>query len=179
MTNVDQEDASTISVEKDDVGQEDEVEIDDHSELEDYFSAAYDFDRGERIEQVPFYESGTFPWKSDIESAKEFFSTEILYRYDILELEERSGLSGTYKIEVDGDKGGSWTLCLGEDLDVLNGKDRAVSSDVTLRLQQKDFLSLINGESNPQLSFLANKIKVHGDFEKAFAILSLLCPSSD
>ena len=116
------------------------------------------------------------PWKSNIGSSKEFFNTEILYRYDILHLEEREKVNGSYLLELEGDGGGFWTVKLANDINVENSREDA---DISLTMSQKDFLNIVNGELNPQLAILAKKIQIKGDIKKAIAFQSLLAPTGE
>jgi hypothetical protein len=142
---------------------------------DDPLGEAYDLDQGERLPSDVHHDE-KLPWKSKIESAKEFFNTEILYRHDILLAEERDRISGSYRIELKGYQGGIWSLDVGDDIEVVNRREDA---DVVLAMQQKDFLRVVNGELNPQLALLSRKIKVTGDIKKAVALQSLLAPSMD
>lgn len=151
----------------------DEDKTEEH--FEDDYSSAYDFEHGEKIEQFSFDHSAGLPWKAEIESAKEFFNTEILYRYDILDPEERQQLSGSYQINVSGEKGGTWSVVLDEDLEV-KADGKLTKPDVTLTIDQSDFLRLVNGSLNPQLAFVAGKMSSKGDLDKALALQALLCP---
>ena len=169
---------------EDDLEQEDDADLEDDSsepandqffETED-FSEAYDLDHGELIKHDPNDPLSGLPSKNIVGNAKEFFSTEILYRFDILEDHERKKLKGSYLIELQGDTGGSWTLEIEDDLEISNEKKDA---EVTLNMRPKDFVLMVNGELNPQLSLLSGKFKVKGDYNKAVTIQTLLSPHSD
>jgi putative sterol carrier protein len=114
--------------------------------------------------------------KYRLASAKEFFNTEILYRYDLLEDVEKEEIKGRYRIELKGFQGGIWTVDVNEEISVLN---RAEEAEVILGMQQKDFLDIINGILNPQLAILSQKIKVVGDVKKAVFFQSVLAPRFD
>ena len=114
--------------------------------------------------------------KYKVASAKEFFNTEVLYRYDLLEEAEREIIKGRYRIELKGFQGGIWTVEAGQELTVAN---RSEEADVILSMQQKDFLDLINGVLNPQLAMLSQKIKIVGDVKKAVFFQSVLAPLFD
>ena len=113
------------------------------------------------------------PWRSEVENAKEFFSTELLYRFDILEEDERAFLAGSYRLELKGYRGGVWTLNLGDDIDVINRKENA---NVVLTMDQRDFLEIVNGNLNPQLCLVSKKVRIKGDVEKVTAFQALLSP---
>ncbi len=143
----------------------------------DDFETVYDLDRGS-----PFRgsdtgeESNRLPWKSYVESAKEFFNAEILYRFDILTQAEKEELSGTYRIELRGYKGGIWTLRLAAELEVSNRREEA---DVVLSMRQSHFLQIVNGEMNPQLAILAKKVRIIGNVRRALSFQNLLAPVRD
>ncbi len=155
---------------------DEETSIIDELEADDPLGEAYDLEKGEKIPNQVHNDGGRLPWKSKIESAKEFFNTEILYRHDILLNEERERLSGKYRIELKGYQGGIWSLDVGDDIEIINRREEA---DVVIAMQQKDFLQVVNGELNPQLALLSRKIKVTGDIKKAVALQSLLAPAME
>lgn len=143
---------------------------------EDPLAPAYDLEHGHLLEDVDHAQAQKKPVTTEIQSAKEFFSTEILYRYDVLEPEIQKSMEGSYRIELKGFQGGVWTLTVGEDLDVVNRREDA---DTILSMQQTDFIQLVNGELNPQIAMLAQKVKVTGDIDKAIAVQYLLVPALD
>jgi hypothetical protein len=142
--------------------------------IDDPLAPGYDLEFGEPIPQST-QDRGrdSARWKTNIDSAKDFFATELLYRFDILEPAERGELAGTYRIELRGYKGGVWTLNIGDDLEVLNRREEA---EVVLAMQQHDFLQLVNGQLNPQLAILSQKVKIQGDIHKITAFNALLSP---
>lgn len=137
---------------------------------------AYDLDDGEMLNADFAEEDPKYPWRNRIETAKEFFGTEILYRYDILEVEDRDKLKGSYRIELKGENGGIWTITLGDELDVVNVKEEA---EVVISMHQRDFMLLVNGELNPQVAFLANKIRSQGDLTRAINFQAVLAPAGE
>jgi hypothetical protein len=141
-------------------------------EHDDPLAPAYDIEKGTPL--APHRQE--FPLRSNIKSAKEFFNAELLYRYDILEDEDRKHLSGRYRIELKGYQGGVWTLELGNNLDVVNRREEA---EIVLTMQQRDFLQLVNGQLNPQLAMFAQKLRIQGDLKKAVAFQVLLAPEAD
>ena len=143
-------------------------------EADDPLGEAFDLEAGESLAkaEVP----AALPWKARIASAKEFFATEILYRYDILLKEERERILGQYRIELKGYQGGVWSIDIGDDISVVNRREDA---PVVLTMQQIDFMRIVNGELNPQMAILARKVKITGDIRKAVALQLLLAPSSE
>ncbi len=111
--------------------------------------------------------------KSGVASAKEFFNTEVLYRFDIIEPEELGPLKGIYKLDLGQE--GEWLLEIDQDLEInKSSKD----PEVTLEIDSRDFLEIVNGKLNPQLALLSKKIKVDGSMDKAIKIQDILAPRS-
>lgn len=144
---------------------------------EDPHAPGFDLDDGEPL--LPRHSgrrSGEeLPWRSDVPSAKDFFGTEVLYRFDIIPPELRELLAGTYRIELKGYKGGVWSMNIGKDLVVVNRREEA---EVVISMQHNDFISIVNGELNPQLAILAQRARFSGDVRKVVALQSLLAPDA-
>ena len=146
-------------------------------EQDDPLAGAFDLERGTPINPIDGYsERDNLPARAKVKSAKEFFSTEILYRFDILEDEDRTELKGSYRLELKGYQGGVWTVSLGDALEVVNRREEA---EIVLTMQQRDFVTLVNGQLNPQLAIFAQKMRVSGDVKKAILFQNLLCPTTD
>ena len=109
--------------------------------------------------------------KSNIATAKEFFNTEILYRFDIIPPEEIAPLKGIYKIDL-GEEG-QWLLDIDQQIDVNTSSEEP---EVTLEIVYSDFLEIVNGHLNPQLALLSKKIKVNGNIDKAIKLQDVLAP---
>jgi hypothetical protein len=159
------------SAEKKD-GETDSVREDEFVPVDDDLTEIYDLEKGERLDREELTEE-VLPWRSKVETPKEFFQTEILYRYDIMEPLKQKGLIGRYRFELRGYQGGVWTVNLGDKLDVVNRREDA---DVVFTMQRKIFLQVVNGEINPQLAFLAKKVKLSGDVKRALQFQEILCP---
>lgn len=108
-----------------------------------------------------------------VDSAKEFFSSELVYRFEILQPAVQEELRGRYRVEVKGNAGGTWTVVVDKGLQVANERQDA---EVVLSLQQKDFIQLVNGDLNPQMGILAQKIRLQGDVRKVASFQTLLYP---
>jgi SCP-2 sterol transfer family len=126
--------------------------------------------------QDDFEEPVQSPRDVQIKSVKEFFNIEVLYRFDILEPEEKEKIKGTYQISLNGNNGGDWFVSVGDDIKVENSKNPA---DVSLSMSENDFMNIINGHINPQLAILARKVLVKGDHKRAIYVNSLLAPERD
>ena len=172
--------AGVISDEGQD-GESVEAAGDDEADLEfehdDPMGTAYDLERGTPLDEREARggESG-LPWRSKISSAKEFFNAEILYRFDIMENDDREALRGRYRLELKGYNGGIWTLEVQDEIDVVNRKEDA---EIVFTMDHQDFLHVVNGNLNPQLAMLSKKMRVSGDMRKAVHFERLLAPVMD
>ncbi len=144
--------------------------ITDGEENDDPLDEAFDL---ESEEAHPEEQTVSRPKRYKISSAKEFFNTEVIYRYDLLEESEKEVIKGRYRIELKGFQGGIWTIDINAELHVSN---RAEDADVVIGMQQNDFLDVVNGSLNPQLAILSQKIRVNGDIKKAVFFQSVLAP---
>lgn len=148
--------------------------------LDDNFEEAYDFESGDLISDDP---KDGIPVKHTVSTVKEFFNMEFLYRYDILEDNEREELRGSYQIDLfTGEKKSerevsSWSFSLGDELEVKN--EEASEPIALLSMSSDDFIRLVNGDLNPQLAFLAKRIKPSGNFEAALSVQKILAPMND
>lgn len=173
------------------VADADDDEDDDDSELEttvnkdddalvgddDPLAPGYDLDDGKPLRDLD--EQQNFPGlpvRAAVDSAKEFFKTEFIYRYDLLDDAERAPKAGRYRFELKGFQGGIWTLILNQDMEIVNRREEA---DIVYTMQQKDFVHIVNGDINPQLAILAKKLRITGDMRKAINFLDLFVPGVD
>lgn len=143
------------------------------SEEDDPLSPAYDLDHGEPLEERGSSTRRSVANRAEVRSAKEFFNGEILYRFDILDDESRKELVGSYRVELKGYSGGIWTVNVADQIEVVNRREEA---DVVLTMQQRDFLQLVNGEINPQLAIVAQKLRLSGDVRKGVTAQILFSP---
>lgn len=141
--------------------------------IEDTFGTAFDLDHGRPLDE----EEEDIPWRSSkVKTAKEFFKTELLYKYDILDDTQREPLKGSLSVELRGKDGGIWTVTFGDDLNIANV---AEDSDATISMKHLDFVNLVNGDINPELAKVANKVKFLGNKELARKYYSFILPSRD
>ena len=143
------------------------------NEEDDPLSPAYDLDHGEPLEERGSSTRRSVANRAEVRSAKEFFNGEILYRFDILDDESRKELAGSYRVELKGYSGGIWTVNVADQIEVVNRREEA---DVVLTMQQRDFLQLVNGEINPQLAIVAQKLRLSGDVRKGVTAQILFSP---
>ena len=164
---------------------EDEIAEDEASEvinsegdlevIDDPMAGAFDLDGGDRFESFENTEAGA-AFRNKVETAKEFFNAEVLYRFDIIPPEELAPIKGDYRIELKGNEGGVWSLKVGDQLEITNVWQEA---DTVMIMQQRDFMEIVNGTLNPQLALLSRKIEVKGNAEKAVRFQDLLAPRID
>ncbi len=140
---------------------------------DDPLAPAFDLERGEPISRRGHDRAGQPNWKSKVQSASEFFQTEILYRFDILENPDREKVKGSYRLDLKGYKGGIWTIIIDNEMTILNRREEA---DAVLSMQHQDFLRIVNGELNPQLGILSQKVRASGDMRRIVAFMALLTP---
>ncbi len=141
---------------------------------DDPLAPAFDLDRGAPL-PPPAHQPLQEP-HVNVKSAKEFFNSEILYRFDILDDRDRQELEGRYRIELKGYQGGIWTVIVKEQVDVFNRREEA---DIVITMHQRDFLQLVNGHLNPQLAIFAQKMRVQGDLRRCISFDRLLSPYQD
>jgi hypothetical protein len=175
--------APPISEDEDEDDEEGEDDDDEDSAepfgiSEDPLSTAYDLDVGKPLRHGRPEDRRGLSTKptSKVRSAKEFFSTEILYRFDILEMGDRRKIGGRYRIELKGNKGGIWTIFAGDDIEIVNRREDA---DLVFVMQHRDFIHMVNGDLNPQLAILAQKLKVQGELRQAVKFQTILLPYSE
>ena len=159
-----------------DAGEHDEGHREQLTEGEDDpLAPAYDLDDGELMDEDD-EERAQLPWSSRVEQARDFFNGELLYRFDLLEPGQREFLRGAYRIEIRGNQGGVWTFTVGDELTIVNRREEA---ETVLSCYQRDFLQIVNGEINPQLAILAQKMRITGDLNRGISVQSLLSPQTE
>lgn len=158
---------------------EEEVEtLNSERELEvvdDPMAGAFDLDGGDRFESFENADENV-PWKNKVENPKEFFNSEIVYRFDIIAPEELNAMKGDYRIELRGSEGGVWSVQIADQLKVTNTHEEA---DTVMTMNHRDFMDIVNGVLNPQLALLSKKIEIKGNSEKAMRVQDLFAPKVD
>lgn len=141
------------------------------SHEEDDFFASEDFSDAWNSNRHGDDDALGLPNQTKVDSAKEYFATEIIYRFDVLEDAIRKHLAGEYKIDLRGEGGGSWLVAIDDDLNVKS--DYSGETEVALSMRHIDFVLLVNGDLNPQLSILSGKVKIKGNRQKALQLQHL------
>jgi putative sterol carrier protein len=78
----------------------------------------------------------------------------------------------TYQLELSGEGGGEiWLEVAGNKL--TTGQGHVERSDVTFRLSASDFCGLLEGSENPDLLFMAERLRVEGELSLALQLRKL------
>ena len=111
-------------------------------------------------------------------SPKEFFNTEILYRFDIVDPVLIPPIKGNYRFDLKKEDGAeSWFVNVNESIDIT--RDSSEDVDASLEMDETSFLNLVNGSLNPQLAILGKIISYSGDLKKALLIQKELAPTEE
>ena len=108
-----------------------------------------------------------------VDSIEEFFSTEIIRRADLISDEIFDALKGEYRFEF-GRRQRSYTVEIGEQLEVIDADRSANSSAVKISVHPLDLIRVVNGDLNPQIAILAGKIRYQGELKRGLLFQHLL-----
>lgn len=101
---------------------------------------------------------------------KEYFDGMIKQKVD--ETSDVSEFDAVYKFIVEGDGGGTWTLNLKDDKGIFEGEKG--EPDVTITIGSEDFIEMMEGNLNPNMAFMSQKMKVEGDMMAAMKLNPLI-----
>lgn len=99
------------------------------------------------------------------------YVSQIVTRLRSSDREGRDGASGVYALRLT-DAGERIVLYVGAD-DVRLGEPDA-SADVEVRILRQDLVDLATGRLNPMTAFMAGRIELSGDADRALRLWSLL-----
>jgi len=80
--------------------------------------------------------------------------------------EAAAGIDATYQFELTGEGGGTYHLTVGGGSCTV-GQGPTDKANITVTMQASDYLDMINGRLNPQMAFMAGKLKIKGDMNLA------------
>jgi SCP-2 sterol transfer family. len=119
---------------------------------------------------------GDFKERPDITNeitTEEYFEQLIFARVNLCSLPKIESLNTVIRFDIDGDKGGSWTIAVECGLlrrVVRNCSDTSSSSNETVlrpvstfRMDTETFMSILKREFTPQKAFFKRKVKIAGD----------------
>ena len=102
--------------------------------------------------------------------------TSVAQVFDVLptrfDAEAASGLSATYQFDLIGDAGGTYHVAVDEGACEVH-RGAAASPNITITMSAPDYLDMINGLLNPQMAFMAGKLKIKGDMSLALKMQEL------
>ncbi|KHE93576.1 MAG: SCP2 sterol-binding domain-containing protein [Candidatus Scalindua rubra] len=119
---------------------------------------------------------GNFKERPDITNEitpEKYFEQLIIARVNLCPLPKIESLNTVIRFDIDGDKGGSWTIAVECGLlrrVVRNCPDTGSSSDETVlrpvstfRMDTETFTSILKREFTPQKAFFKRKVRIAGD----------------
>lgn len=83
-----------------------------------------------------------------------------------------SDLKGIIEFNIDGPKGGTWTLDPKSKELIKAGSNG--SANLVVSMSETDFVALMAGKLNPTMAFFAGKIKVKGDMQLIMKLSQIL-----
>lgn len=86
--------------------------------------------------------------------------------------EKLKGMNATYQWDISGDNGGKWYVDINDgDINVSEGESE--SPNITLTVDDQNWMDIVNGKLNGQMAFLTGKLKIQGDMTLAMKLQSL------
>ncbi len=84
-----------------------------------------------------------------------------------------SKINAVYQFNISGPGGGQWSVdCTQPGGATANGT--AAAAKCTVNATDADFLNIVNGKLNPQMAFMAGKLKIQGDMGLAMKLQQIL-----
>ncbi len=82
-------------------------------------------------------------------------------------------IGAVYQFNISGPGGGQWSVdCTKPGGAVVAGTSE--TAKCTVNCSDADFLNIVNGKLNPQMAFMAGKLKVQGDMGLAMKLQQIL-----
>lgn len=82
-------------------------------------------------------------------------------------------MDATLQFDCTGEDGGTWHAVV-KDQKLTVNEGAADDPAMTLTIDSKDMLKMVNGEANPMTMFMMGKLKVSGDMQLALKLQQLL-----
>ncbi|MFK7989658.1 MAG: SCP2 sterol-binding domain-containing protein [Sandaracinaceae bacterium] len=107
-----------------------------------------------------------------IEKPAEWFD-RVLPETVATEPEKLAGFVGSMRFQITGEHGGIWTVHFDKDqVNVTEGEDGEPGFSV--KMKDKNFVKMMNGELSGPNAFMTGKLKFKGDVSKAIKLRGLL-----
>jgi putative sterol carrier protein len=97
---------------------------------------------------------------------KEFFDTTLPARF---KPERAKGIDVTAQINITGIEGGNWTVTI-KDQKLLVEEGTHASPTLTLKMNENDFLDLVNGRLSAEKAFFTGRVHFKGDIGLALKL---------
>ncbi|MCD6570259.1 MAG: SCP2 sterol-binding domain-containing protein [Deltaproteobacteria bacterium] len=105
-----------------------------------------------------------------VSSPKEFMETVLPDK--LSDPEKLKGLDLDMQFDISGDSGGLWVLEIkGQKATVREGT--VEKPNITLKMKDKDYVKLINGDLSGQKAFMSGKLKFKGDMNLGMKLQNL------
>jgi putative sterol carrier protein len=82
-------------------------------------------------------------------------------------------MDAVLQFDISGDDGGQWVVKIADQQIEVNEGETS-DATTTLRMADKDFLGIVNGDLNAVSAFMQGLIKIEGDMSVAMKLQSLL-----
>ncbi len=86
--------------------------------------------------------------------------------------EATKGLEAVYQYEITGDGGGNWWVEI-RDGEVVVSQGEHDAPGITITIDAKDYIDIIEGKLNEQMAFMSGKMKIKGDMNLAMKMKSI------
>ncbi len=86
--------------------------------------------------------------------------------------EKLKGLDFSLQFNITGDDGGEWVLEIKDQQSKIS-EGAADNPKITLKMKDKDFVKLVNGELSGQKAFMSGKLKFKGDMNTGIKLQKL------
>lgn len=86
--------------------------------------------------------------------------------------EKAKDFTGVTQINITGPQGGNWTVTI-KDQKMAVTEGTAPNPDITLKINDTDFLALVNGNLNAVQAFMTGKLQFQGSMTTALKIFDM------